>query len=481
MQELMKTKIIATIGPASDTDKKIKDLIMAGAKVFRINSSHEGQEVHKIRIETIRKVSSKLKVHIPIVFDLQGPKIRVGNLNEPMKLIEGTKVTLKPALDQQDPAIIPVDYIGIVNDVKKGDKILLDDGKIGLTVLSTTPDSISAKVIYGGTLKSRKGLNIPGTTSSISSITEKDIDFIKFAVENKIDYLALSFVRTKDDVVKARSYVHKFKGDIPIIAKIEKPQALDNLEAIIMASDGVMVARGDLGIEISPERVPIVQKQIIELANANRKEVIVATQMLESMLEEPMPTRAEASDVANAILDGTDAVMLSGETAVGKYAVEAVNMMNMIAQNTEKSPFYKNNEFTSSREYIYEVDSQATASAVIRMLTEVEIAAIVAFTKSGFTARYLSKAKPSVPIIAMTDSEKVCRKLNLSWGIFPYLISLDLTFTEGLLVKLDEMLIKETFLNAGDKIIITGGLPCLTATRTNFLRLHQIGSSGTML
>lgn len=481
MKEFMNTKIIATIGPASDSEKKIKELIAAGARVFRINSSHEGQDVHKVRIETIRKVSAKLNVFIPIVFDLQGPKIRVGNLTQPMELKEGSKVNLQPSLDQKDPSIIPVDYMGIINDVKKGDKLLLDDGKIGLSVLSVSDDKISASVIYGGTLKSRKGLNIPGATSSISSITDKDIDFIKFAVENNIDYLALSFVRTKDDVVRAKSYVQKFKGDIPIIAKIEKPQALENLESIVMAADGVMVARGDLGIEISPERVPIVQKQIIELANANRKEVIVATQMLESMMEEPMPTRAEASDVANAILDRTDAVMLSGETAVGKYPVETVRMMSMIAQNTEKSSFYKHNEFSANREYIYEMDSQATASAVIRMLTEVEISAIVAFTKSGFTARYLSKAKPSVPIIAMTDSEKVCRKLNLSWGILPYLISLDLTFTEGLLVKLDELLIKETFLNAGDKIIITGGLPCLTATRTNFLRLHQIGSSGTML
>jgi len=480
MQKLMKTKIIATIGPATCTEEKIKELILAGAKIFRINSSHESKEIHKERIEIIRKISGELNLHIPVILDLQGPKIRVGNLKEPIELVKGTKITLKPALDQEDPTIIPVDYMGIVNDVKQGDKILLDDGKLGLTVLSVMKDSIIAEVIYGGILKSRKGLNIPGTTASISAVTDKDVDFIKFAIENNVDYLALSFVRKKDDVVKAKSYVQKFNGDIPVIAKIEKPQALDNLESIIMASDGVMVARGDLGIEISPERVPIAQKQIIEISNAHRKEVIVATQMLESMIEDPMPTRAEASDVANAILDGTDAVMLSGETAVGKYAIESVSMMNMIAQNIEKSPFYVGNKFTSNKEHIYEVDSQAIASAVIRMLSEVEIAAIVAFTRTGFTGKLLSKAKPSVPIIAISDNEKTCRKLNLSWGIFPYLMPFEINFTEELLRKLDDMLMKETFLNAGDKIIITGGLPYLTVGKTNFLRLHQVGSSGTM-
>jgi pyruvate kinase len=480
MQKLIKTKIIATIGPATCTEEKIKDLILAGANIFRINSSHESKEIHKERIEIIRKIAEELNLHIPVNLDLQGPKIRVGTLKEPMELVEDSTVVLKPAMEQEDPSIIPVDYMGIVNDVKQGDKILLDDGKIGMTVISLTKKSITAKVIYGGTLKSRKGLNIPGTTASISAITDKDIDFIKFAIENNVDYLALSFVRTKDDVIKAKRYVQQFKGDIPLIAKIEKPQALDNLESIIMASDGVMVARGDLGIEISPERVPIAQKQIIEISSSHRKEVIVATQMLESMIEEPMPTRAEASDVANAILDGTDAEMLSGETAVGKYAIESVNMMSLIAQNIEKSSFYKGNKFISNKEHIYELDSQAIASAVIRMLSEVEISAIVAFTRTGFTGKLLSKAKPSVPIIAISDNEKTCRKLNLSWGIFPYLMPFEINFTEELLRKLDEMLMRETFLNAGDKIVITGGLPYLTVGKTNFLRLHQIGSSGTM-
>jgi len=480
MENLMKTKIIATVGPATNTEDKIRELILAGARIIRINSSHETKEIHKSRIEIIRKISKELDLFIPIILDLQGPKIRVGNLKEPIELVEGKDIHLKPGLEMDDSGIIPVDYKGIIDDVKKEDKLLLDDGKLELKVIAKNKEFITAKVIHGGILKSRKGLNMPGTTASIAVITERDIDYIKFAVENDIDYLALSFVRTKDDIIEAKKYVNKFNGDIPIIAKIEKPQALENLNSIIFASDGIMIARGDLGIEISPERVPIVQKQIIEETNAQRKPVIVATQMLESMITEPMPTRAEASDVANAIIDGADAVMLSGETAAGKYPVESVKMMGLIAKNVEMSKLYKSNQYSTKAREIYEMDSQAIATAVIRMLSEIEIDAIVAFTRSGFTGKLLSKAKPSVPIVSIANNEKTCRRLNLFFGVFPYMMNFDTNFTEELLRKIDKKLIDETFLDAGDKIIITGGNPYLTTGRTNFLRLHQIGSVGTM-
>ncbi|MFH0703189.1 MAG: pyruvate kinase [bacterium] len=480
MQDLIKTKIIATIGPSSDTEEKITELINAGARIFRINSSHGTKEEHQKSIEKIRKVSKSLNIHIAIILDLQGPKIRVGNLKEPLNLKEGDEIILKPGMDFENPDIIPVDYAGITSDVKKGDRILLDDGKIELKVIDVSQESITAKVIYGETLTSRKGLNIPGTTPSISAVTEKDIDYIKFAIENNVDYIAQSFVRTKEDIIKAKNYISKFKGDIPVIAKIEKPQAVENLDSIIAASDGVMVARGDLGIETSPADVPIIQKDIIEKANTRRKVVITATQMLESMIYEPIPTRAEASDVANAIIDGTDAVMLSGETAMGKYPVESVNMMDLIAKNIESSKLYKGNQYSSKARDIYEVDSQAIATVVIRMLTEIEIDAIVAFTRSGFTGKLLSKAKPTVPIIAISDNEKVCRRLNLFWGIFPLLMDFEESFTEELLKKIDEMLINQTFLKPGDKIIITGGLPYLTVGKTNFLRLHQIGSCAVL-
>jgi len=480
MLNLIKTKIIATVGPACSDEEKITQMINAGARVFRINSSHGNVNDHKASIEVIRKVSKKLNKHIAILLDLQGPKIRVGNLKAPMTLKDEDKIVIKPDINAKSSDYIPVDYEGITKDVRKGEKILLDDGKIELEALNVTAESITAKVIHGGILNSRKGLNIPGTTASIPAVTEKDAEYIKFAVENDLDYLALSFVRVKEDILTAKDYVNKYKGDIPVIAKIEKPQALDNLEMIISASDGIMVARGDLGIEISPEQVPIMQKKIIKEANNQRKPVITATQMLESMILQPLPTRAEAADVANAIIDGTDAVMLSGETAVGSYPVEAVTMMASISRNVEASKLLSLNDHHQKGKDIYEVDSQAIASAVVNILGEIEIDAIIAFTRSGFTAKLLSKVKPSVPIIAISDKEVVCRRLNLYWDVFPYLMKFDESFTEELLKNIDEKMIKEKILNAGDKVIITGGLPYLSVGKTNFIRLHQIGSSGTL-
>ncbi|OGI22874.1 MAG: pyruvate kinase [Candidatus Melainabacteria bacterium RIFOXYA12_FULL_32_12] len=480
MEYSTRTKIIATIGPASNTEDKINDLIKAGTKVFRINSSHGTKEEHASSIEIIRKVSKSLDEYIAIILDLQGPKIRVGNLKEPIELKDNQEITIIPSMETDKLDVIPVDYPGIVNDVKKNDRILLDDGKIHLKVLSTSIDSIKANVIHGGTLISRKGVNIPEESINLPAITDKDIDYIKFGIEHDVDYFALSFVRSKADITTAKDYIHKFGGDIPVIAKIEKPQALDNLEDIISASDGIMVARGDLGIEISPEYVPLVQKRLICTANCRRKAVITATQMLESMITQLTPTRAEASDVANAILDGSDAIMLSGETAIGKYPVETVNMMSSIAKDTEKSNIYKHNVSLWGQGEVYEVESQAIATAVVRMLSEIEISAIIAFTRSGFTGRLLSKEKPSVPIIALSDNEKICRRLNLFWGVFPYKMDFGKSFTEETLKNLDKMLIKETFLNAGDKVIITGGLPYLAAGKTNFIRLHQIGAAGIM-
>jgi pyruvate kinase len=480
MNEYIKTKIIATIGPGTGTEEKITELVKAGARIFRLNSSHEEPEVHKERIRLVRKVADKLKIYLPVILDLQGPKIRVGKLKEPIMLEPKKTVVIKPVFETEEEGTIPVDYEGITKDVKKGDKILLDDGKLELKVLSVKPDSIQAEVIYGGLLKSRKGLNLPGTTTGISAVTERDTEYIKFAVENNIAYIALSFVRSKEDIMKAKQFIKKFGGNIPIIAKIEKPQAVENLDSIIAASDGVMVARGDLGIEISPEKVPIVQKKIIKEANAQRKAVIVATQMLESMIENPMPTRAEASDVANAIIDGADAIMLSGETAVGKYAAEAVNMMKLIAQNVESTNLCRCNKYESEAKEMYEVDSQAITSAVIRMLDEVEINAIVAFTRTGFTGRLLSKAKPSVPVISISEHEEICKRLNLFWGIFPHCLECERDLTSELLNKIDKMLIDETFINQGDKIVITGAIPYLTTGKTNFIRLHQVGSASTM-
>lgn len=481
MQDFIKTKIIATTGPASRSEEKIKDLIKAGTRMFRINSSHETPEVHKESIGKIRKVSAELNKHISIMLDLQGPKIRIGNLPEPVELIKNKEIFLKPGMKSDEPGVLPVDYPGIIGDVKIGDSMLLDDGKLELVVTEIFSDRIKARVEREGLLNSRKGLNIPNSSSgSLSVLGERDKEYIKFSAENDVDYIALSFVRNKDDIIETKKYLSKFNSEIPVIAKIEKPQAVDNLDLIIQVSDGVMVARGDLGIEISPENVPLVQKLIINKANLHGKPVIVATQLLDSMIECSVPTRAEASDVANAIIDGADALLLTGETTIGKYPVEVIEMMSKIATNVETGNLLNFNRVPGINENSYELDSRAIVSAVVKMLSEVEISAIIAVTKTGYTAKLLSKSKPSVPIIAFSDEEKVCRALNLFWGVYPFKTEKHENFTEEMLRKTDEILIKETFLSRGDKIVITGALPRTGGGQTNFLRLHRLGSAGIM-
>ena len=358
MNKYTMTKIVATLGPASNTKEMIRDLYKAGVTMFRINSSHETPEVHQKTLDLIRTVEKEEKTLIPILLDLQGPKIRIGNLDSPIEIKKGDVLKFRHQEKLTD-GILPVDYAGIAKDVKVGEKILVDDGKIQFTVTSVDGDTISAEALTDGLLKQRKGINIPGSTGSIEVLTDRDKVFIEFAVKNKIDYIGLSFVRTAGDVSQLRDILKSKNSNIRIISKIEKPQAVDNIDEIIELSDGIMVARGDLGIEISSEKVPIVQKTIIKKANLKSKVVIVATQMLESMIENPIPTRAEASDVANAILDGTDAIMLSGETAAGKYPIEAVKMMQLIAENAENSLFLRHDTFP--RRMIDQNNTQAMA------------------------------------------------------------------------------------------------------------------------
>ncbi len=385
-----KTKIVATLGPASSSYEIIYKLIEAGASMFRLNTSHGTIEGHLENIKNIRKTAKELNTHIPILVDLQGPKIRVGNIPEPVKITKDEKIRLK-ACDYV-PGLIPVDYAGIADDVKIGDKILLDDGKVGLEVLGVNDCTIQAKVLYGDTIRPRKGINLPGSTASLDAVTERDVEFIKFAIENEVDYIAQSFVREAEDIHKARKYINRFGGNIPVIAKIEKPQAVENLEEIVKTADGIMVARGDLGIEMSPADVPIVQKIIIKEAIKQRKVCIVATQMLETMMEEPIPTRAETSDVANAIMDGADAVMLSGETAAGKYPVEAVSMMRKIADNTEESKFCKY-DLSLDINDDYELSPQAIANAAVKMAQDLNAKAILAFSHTGYTPKLLAKLR----------------------------------------------------------------------------------------
>ena len=474
MEDYTMTKIVATLGPASNTKEKIRELFKAGVTMFRINSSHETPEVHQKTLDIIREVEKDEKTLIPVLLDLQGPKIRIGNLDNPIEIKKGEILKFRHQ-DKMTEDIIPVDYAGIAKDVKKDEKILIDDGKLQLAVERVEGDVIYAKVLTDGLLKQRKGINIPGSTGSIDVLTERDKIFIDFAVENNIDYIGLSFVRTPDDVAKLRAILKSKNSDIRIISKIEKPQAVDNIDEIIDLSDGIMVARGDLGIEISTEKVPIVQKTIIKKANFKSKAVIVATQMLESMIENPIPTRAEASDVANAILDGTDAIMLSGETAAGKYPVEAVKMMKLIAENAENSLFLHHNCFPKRMIDQNNTQAMAIGMALSDMIKKVpNIKAIVALTGSGFTPVFLSESKPSVPILACCPDLRICRAIKLYRAVFPITFKFERKIDRSSLDRMDKFLMKKLNFESHDTVIITGSVPNVLVGGTNFIKIHEI-------
>ncbi|MBR6162307.1 pyruvate kinase [bacterium] len=470
-----KTKIVATLGPASNTEAIIKELITSGVSMFRLNTSHGSIEEHEETIGKIRKASKALNKFIPIMVDLQGPKIRVGNIKENINIKPGQEIVLKHT-SKEEKGIIPVDYKGIADDVQKGDTILLDDGKVGLEVLKVKDKCVYAKVVYGAVIKPRKGINLPGSTKSLEVITERDKKFIEFAVCQNADYIALSFIRTPEDILKAKRLLKKLGDEyMPVIAKIEKPQAVENLEEIVKVTDGLMVARGDLGIEMSPQDVPIVQKRIITLAKKYKKVCIVATQMLESMIEEPIPTRAEASDVANAIIDGTDAVMLSAETAAGKHPVEAVKIMQLIAKTTEENGLVETNIKSEITDF-YEEMSQAIANGAIRMAEDMGAKAILSFSHSGYTPKLLSKLKPSIPVMCVSDNSQTARRLNLFWDIYPYVADCDSVVDRNMLLEIDKILKEKAGFKTDDKIILIGSIPKLITGRTNFIRVHKIGS-----
>lgn len=467
-----KTKIVATLGPASNSKEMIRELFKAGVTMFRINSSHETPEVHQKTLNLIREIEKEEATLIPVLLDLQGPKIRIGNLENSIEVKKDDILKFRHQ-DKLTDDIIPVDYAGIAKDVSLGEKILIDDGKIQLEVTDVQDDVISAKVLTDGLIKQRKGINIPGSTGSIDVLTERDKIFVDFAIKNEIDYIGLSFVRTAQDVIQLRELL-KDSG-VRIISKIEKPQAVDNIDEIIKKSDGIMVARGDLGIEISSEKVPIVQKTIIKKANIKQKVVIVATQMLESMIENPIPTRAEASDVANAIIDGTDAIMLSGETAAGKYPAEAVKMMVMIAQNVESSQFICNNTFP--KEMLENNNSQAMAiglalSDMIKKLPDIK--AIVALTGSGFTPVFLSESKPAVPILACCPCPRICRAIKLYRGVYPISLKFETKIDRPSLLRMNKFLIHKLDFKENDTVIITGSVPNVLVGGTNFIKIHTI-------
>jgi len=472
VNNVCRTKIVATLGPGS-TDK-IKELILSGVSMFRLNTSHGTPEEHIDTIHKIRLISDELERNIPILIDLQGPKIRVGAIKSPLAISVGDTIILKHTTKDEE-GILPVDYKGIADDVKAGDTILLDDGNVGLKAIKIEDKCVYATVVHGSVIKPRKGINLPGSTASLDVITPRDKNFMEIAVAHNIDYIALSFVRSADDILKAKKYLKKLNDEyMPVIAKIEKPQAVENIETITDVADGIMVARGDLGIEMSPQDVPIVQKKIISIANRKKKVCIVATQMLESMIENPIPTRAEASDVANAIIDGADAVMLSGETASGKHPVQAVQMMYSIANNIEKSSLVKT-DIDAEVIDTYEITSQAIAKGAIKMAKDMNAKAIVAFTHSGYTPKLLSKLKPSVPVLAISNTHQTCRRLNLYWGMFSSFSDKDSIMDRNMLLEIDRFLKTYTDFQNNDIIVLIGSIPKLITGRTNFIRIHRIG------
>ncbi|KHF36483.1 Pyruvate kinase [Paenibacillus sp. P1XP2] len=417
---MRKTKIVCTIGPSSESLENTKKLILAGMNVARLNFSHGDFEEHGNRIKNIRQAAKELNKTVAILLDTKGPEIRTGKLAvEPIELVQDEYITLTTEEILGDKDRISITYKDLPNDVEVGSTILIDDGLIGLTVVGIEGTEIKCRIVNGGTIKSKKGVNVPGVAISLPGITEKDANDIVFGIEQDIDFIAASFVRKASDVQEIRDLLAKHNAShIKIISKIENQQGVDNLDEILEASDGLMVARGDLGVEIPAEEVPLVQKRMIEKCNLAGKPVITATQMLDSMQRNPRPTRAEASDVANAIFDGTDAIMLSGETAAGKYPVESVLTMSRIAEKAESALNYRE-IFLKQRIAQETTVTEAISQSVAISALDLNAKAIISSTESGLTARVVSKYRPQAPIIAVTTKERTLRQLALTWGVTP--------------------------------------------------------------
>ncbi len=466
-----RTKIIATIGPASSNAGVISKLIRAGMDAARLNFSHGDLKDHKTHIRLIRHEAAKAGGHISIIQDLQGPKLRVGDMkDDAVSLRHGESISMVTRNVLGTEERISVSYPRLMKDLRTGDSVLLDDGRLELKVLRKNAHSLTCRVIRGGVLRSRKGVNLPGARLSIPSITDKDKQDILFGIAQGVDYVALSFVRTAEDIRTTRRFIRKFGANIPIIAKIEKPEAVMNLDEIIRAADGIMVARGDLGVEMSPEQVPLLQKKIILACNRAEKPVITATQMLESMIESPQPTRAEASDVANAILDGTDCVMLSGETAMGKFPVQAVAVMGRIAVQAETglAPIPPDVHISDVGESV--------AHAACRAAEEQKAKAIVSFTQSGTTALLVSRHRPTVPVYAATPFADVARKMSLYWGVIPIILKTKHT-TDDMIAAVEKAMFTGRTVKPGDLIVITAGVPVGVPGSTNMMKMHRVGEA----
>lgn len=473
---MKKTKIVCTIGPASESKEKLKDLFNSGLNVCRLNFSHGNHEEHKARIENIKAVREELGMPIGIMLDTKGPEIRLGDFKDgTIEVLDGDEITFTTRDILGDKNYAPVKYEGLPGDVKKGSKILVDDGLVEFEVLEITDETeIKTIALNGGTLSNHKGVNVPNVKISLPPVTEKDKEDILFGIENGIDFIAASFVRKAADVLEIRKILEENNGEyIEIISKIENQEGVDNIDEILAASDGIMVARGDLGVEVNAEEIPMVQKELIRKCNLAGKSVITATQMLDSMMRNPRPTRAEVTDVANAIIDGSSCIMLSGETAAGKYPVEAVQTMYRIATRTERSLDY--HKTLNAQSDLSEISTtNAIGKATCNTAMDLGATAIITATSTGYTSKAISKFRPKTPIIAATTSEQVMRRLSLVWGVYPVL-SPYTGLTDDVIELSIDAAVNSGYAKEGDLVVITAGIPVGTAGSTNLIKVHTIG------
>jgi pyruvate kinase len=475
-----RAKIVATIGPACSDEETIRNLLKAGMDVARLNFSHGTHPQHANVFKKLHQAARDLELPITILQDLQGPKIRTGQLeNGQVELAAGQPLTLttEPILGNEH--IVPVDFPELIPSAKTGGRILLDDGNLELAIIGVKGNRVETRVVVGGVLKPHKGVNLPGADLDIPGFTEKDREDLVFGLDLGVDAIAVSFVRSEKDIQSVRQAIQELDpshNNLPIIAKLERPQALNNLEAIVAEADGVMVARGDLGVELSAEFVPIAQKEIIAAANRQAKVVITATQMLESMIQNPRPTRAEASDVANAIFDGSDAVMLSGETATGKYPVQSVETMNAIVLQAEAHIQEWGHWQGLKPGKDQEDDAFYLTQAARELAHDRNVAAIAVFTKSGRTALLMSKARPEVPILAFTPERKTYSKLNLYWGVSPNLVPHTDTI-EAMLEVVEASMLASSDIQSGQQVVLICGFPVHAVRPTNLALLHTVGSA----
>ncbi len=473
-RQARKTKIVATLGPASSSPEMIGRLISAGADVFRLNFSHGDNAQKRILIDTIRRVADKTGKQVGILADLQGPKIRTGRMvGDVMTLTKGQEVVITTDEVLGGDGVIPTVYRSLPDDVHSGSHILLDDGLMELKVLGVEEGQVRCQVVTGGVLKNNKGINLPGVRVSAPSLTAKDLVDLDFALEADVDFVALSFVRCAEDVEEIKRIIYMKGKDTPVVAKIEKPEALRNFKKILKVTDAIMVARGDLGVEILPERVPLFQKKIISACNEAGKPVITATQMLESMVRNPRPTRAETSDVANAIIDGTDAVMLSAETASGDHPVEAVEIMARIARDVEDSTFWQRG---MPRAGANPGIAKAVAECACRAAESLLARAITVFTQSGSTAALISRFRPAIPIMAFTTSKHIQRRLSLCWGVRTVEVGI-MAGTDQQIAVVEDIMLASGF-RKGDVIVIIMGTPIEARGSTNLMKVHKLGTGG---